>query len=172
MNRLLAFALVLGCSSPAEPAVDAAFAPDASSVDASDGLCGFPSGVSFPQLPSACLPRCNRASRDVFQRCGVDLNCFFNDASVTNDDTAHAFLGSGTGPVEIGCGRSATAQACVDWQANSCVYDACPNEFDRRGRCTGDCAAAQQALVNCFNRSQATYRPCFNLRVPGCFPLD
>jgi hypothetical protein len=163
----LTLSLVVACGSPAPPPVDAAM-PE---PDASDGTCATFTAAGFPPLPSACLPRCSQGSHTAWDTC-ADLPCFFAAAAVTSDATPAAHVRTPNGSIlDVTCQRTGAPNdmSCVDWQLDSCAYEACPNEFDRTWQCTSSCDDERSALNACVAAS-ATYESCWPLRAGLCFP--
>ncbi len=131
------------------------------------GICDIVYRREDP-LPSACLPRCSRVTRDTFEACAGEPSC---EAFATSVDTTPsvwvAIWWSGRA-VAMGCSD------CVSSQRYACQRIACPLEVDAwedciEDRTPGECWAAQSALARCLDWNRSALSRCESAYVPRCF---
>lgn len=109
---------------------------------------------------AGCFPRCSLATAMAVAACDTAA-C---QQTATEADTTPPITVEGTA---VGC------DTCFIIQANSCVFNACPDEFGAWATCLdggGACTTEEAALTACAEANTATIQPCVNMRATLCFP--
>jgi hypothetical protein len=132
------------------------------------GTCGILWERGDP-VPSDCMPRCSRASRDLFEGCFGDTTC---EATVMARDTsrpAQLFVWPERDFTDLDCA------ACIGTQRFSCWHDRCPSQSEAWVDCLARrsseaCTREQQILERCLAPYEASVAACLTARVAACFP--
>lgn len=159
---------------------------DAGSVGTDSGMGGMDAGggatcgsiataTGWPPLPASCTPRCSSATLTTAAGCGTDQMCQQN--AFDADTTPPANVDTGAEPFAVDCA------GCINWQGNSCVYDACPTEFNAYLMCAAmamnpdtECMTQTTALNGCITTNMTAVQTCYQgtMTAPGrvydCFP--
>lgn len=121
------------------------------------------------QVPEECLPRCSRASRDLFDGCFGDAVC---EATVTTRDItpyAEMWIWEEWEFGEVDC------EGCVGTQRFSCWHDRCPSQAEAWQDCVSvrmaeACMREQGILERCLAPYRTDVDRCEDTRVAACFP--
>jgi hypothetical protein len=114
--------------------------------------CSVAAQRGLPPLPSACLPRCARATWNAVIACRTQPNpSACQSAAIMADATAAIDVDLGLDVFSTNC------NGCLNWQTNACLAASCPNETFARLRCASvagaQCTAETNALLACVGAS-------------------
>ena len=132
------------------------------------GACGILWERGAP-LPEACLPRCSRATRDLFSACAGDGPC--EAFAMTTDESAGGlvYVYEDEDVSEVDC------ESCVGTQRFSCWYVRCADQATRWVDCVARgsseaCSRERDTLDRCLLPFRSETERCTSARVAQCFP--
>jgi hypothetical protein len=131
-----------------------------------------PSDGSYPEFPSACLPRCAAETASAIAACSGDRTC--SDNALFDDMTPPAILVYAPG--EMG---DVTCYSCYEWFRGACTFDLCATERMACGLCMDDycdeattgCETEEAALNGCIATRASEIDSCTASRATVCFDM-